>query len=271
MYRIGLFATGRGQGSRQLVQAIHEAITAGRLKARIEFIFSNREAGEFDPTDGFFQLVRDLGYPLVTHSFRKYRERAGKAGDWRTGYDREVMTLLKPFSPDLCVLAGYLLIWSAEMCERYTAINLHPAAPGGPIGMWQKVIWDLIGTKAETSGNMIFHVTKDLDRGPVVSYGTFSLRGGDIEEAWKAVEGIPVERLIKDPGEELPLFKIIRERGVLRERPLVVETLRAFAKGEVKIDQGTVIDSTGCPTPGLDLTPQIEDYLRHVPHPPLSP
>jgi len=262
VYQIGLFATGRGQGSRQLLQAVHQSIQSGRLRAKAAFVFCNREPGEFDPTDGFLQMVREMGYPLVTHSFRKVRARLGNDPGWRAQYDAEVVRLLAPYNPDLCVLAGYLLIWSHVLCRRYTAINLHPAAPGGPIGMVQDVIWQLIESKARASGNMMFHVTEELDRGPIVSHCTFPLTGGSLDEAWRAVEGVPVEQLKREFGEELPLFQFIRRRGLAREKPLVVETIRAFAEGAVRIENGRVLDRGGRPFNGLDLTAEIEAAVR---------
>ena len=261
MFQIGVFATGRGQGSRQLVQAIHEACQSGHLPARIAFVFSNRDPGEFEATDGFFAMVRDMGHPLATYSFRRFRAELCDDPDWRIKYDREVMRRLEPFEPDLCVLAGYLMIFGPEMCRRYTSVNLHPAAPGGPVGMWQQVIWDLIEARAPSSGNTIFSVTEELDKGPTVTYCTFPLTGGGIDRAWSAVEGIPVQRLREDAGEELELFRLIRERGMVRGRPLVVETLRAFAQGAVRIDDGQVVNARGKPVRGIDLTDGIEARL----------
>jgi phosphoribosylglycinamide formyltransferase-1 len=261
-FHIGLFATGRGQGSRQLLQAVHEAIRSGRLKAKISFVFSNRDQGEFEPTDGFFEIVRSYGYPLVTHSFRKFKARSGDDPSWRDTYYREVMHKLSGYPHDLCVLAGYLHIFSPEMCQRYPSINLHPAAPGGPVGMWQQVIWELIAKRAPSSGNTVFYVTEEMDKGPTVTYSTFSLRGPLFDAHWKAIEGKAVAELEKDPGEELPLFKVIREQGALRERPLVVETLRAFAEGRVRLQNGAVLDSQGRPVKGIDLTAEIEAGLK---------
>lgn len=261
-FHIGLFATGRGQGSYLLVQAIHEAIQAGRLKAKILFVFSNREPEEFGPTDNFFAMVRGLGYPLITHSFRKFKTRFGNGPTWRDEYYREVMAKLTGHTPDISVLAGYLHIFSPEMCRRYPAINLHPAATGGPIGMWQQVIWHLIASKATSSGNTIFYVTEEMDKGPTVTYSTYSLRGPLYDAHWKAIEWKRVVDLEKSPGEELPLFKVIREQGALRERPLVVETLRAFADGRVRLQKGAVLDAQGRPVKGIDLTAEIEAGLR---------
>ena len=45
MLRIGWFATGRGEGSQGLLRFVADAIGAGRLDAKIEFVFSNREPG----------------------------------------------------------------------------------------------------------------------------------------------------------------------------------------------------------------------------------
>lgn len=264
MYEIGVFATGRGQGSRQLVQAIHQAVQSGHLKARVSFVFSNRDPGEFEPTDDFLKMVREFGYPLVASSFRKFKAGLGDDPDWRSKYDREVIRLLKPYEPDVCVLAGYLLIWSPVLCHRYQAVNLHPAAPGGPIGMWQQVIWQLIEAGARMSGNTMFHVTEELDRGPTVTFCTFPLTGGEIEEAWREAGGRRTEELRKTPGEELRLFQMIRRRGMAREKPLVVETLRAFAEGEIRISGEQVMERSGRPVQGIDLTPEIETQLRRT-------
>ena len=268
MYQIGIFATGRGQGSLQLVTAIHAAVQSGRLPAEIAFVFSNRDPGEFEPTDAFFDLVRQLGYPLITHSFRKFKARAGADPDWRIGYDREVMDKLAPHQPDLCVLAGYLLIFGSEMCRSYPSINLHPAAPGGPMGIWNQVVWQLIAQRARETGNTLFAVTEELDHGPTVAYCTFPIAGGHFDPLWREAAGRSVPDLqaqYGNYGEGLPLFQEIRHAGMLRERPLVVESLKACAQGRVLIKDGRVLDAYGVPLSGLDLTQQIEAWVAAHP------
>lgn len=264
MYRVGIFSTGRGEGSRGLIRAIHEGIRSGHVPAEVAFVFSNREPGEFEPTDAFFELVRDCGFPLVTKSFRKFRAGLAKGADWRDSYDREVATLLQPYTPDSCVLAGYLLIFSPAMCQRFTFINLHPAAPGGPVGMWQEVIWQLIENKAQQSGNTIFHVTEELDRGPTVSFCTFPIVGPSFDAHWRDVQGRGAIELHQREGEKHPLFRAIREHGMERERPLVVETIKAFAEGRVQISGDRVLDAAGKFVHGIDLTNEIEAYLERA-------
>ncbi len=61
-------------------------------------------------------------------------------------------------------------------------INLHGAAPDGPIGVWQDVVWKLIEQKAAESGVLIFLADGNLDRGPVITYCRYSLRGPGIDE-----------------------------------------------------------------------------------------
>ncbi len=260
MYSVGFFATGRGQGSRGLLTALHEGIRSGHVPARIAFVFSNREPGEFEATDGFFKLVQEFGYTLVTSSFRKFRSRLVGDPDWRLKYEMDAVSLIEPYRADLCVLAGFLLV-VPELCRRLTMVNLHPAAPSGPVGMWNGVIWQLIESRASTSGNTVLHVTEELDRGPTVAYSRFAITGPGFDEAWRQVDGRRTADLQATVGEDLPLFKQVRSHGVERERPLVVETVKAFAEGRVGIRDGTVVDAGGSPIDGLDLTREIEASL----------
>lgn len=46
MYKLGWFSTARGKGSRGLLKAVQDSITAGDLKAKIEFFFCSRDPGE---------------------------------------------------------------------------------------------------------------------------------------------------------------------------------------------------------------------------------
>jgi folate-dependent phosphoribosylglycinamide formyltransferase PurN len=130
------------------------AIQRGELSARIQFVFSNREPGEAEGSDRFFQQVHDYGIPLVTLSSQRFRRERGGGpfSRHRLEFDREVMKRLEGYKPDLCVMAGYMLIVDAEMCQRYTMLNLHPALPGGLVGTWQEVIWKVIQEKAQEAG-----------------------------------------------------------------------------------------------------------------------
>lgn len=268
--RIGWFATGRGEGSRNLLRAAVDAIREGRLDAEIAFLFCNRDPGEFEATDIFLEQARSYGIPVITLSSRKFRRahdgaRAGPGEplpEWRHAYDRQVASMLPPF--DIGMLAGYMLIATEELCERFPLLNLHPAAPGGPAGTWQEVIWRLIAEGATSSGARIHLATTELDAGPVVTYCTYSLRGPGIDELWRDVECRTVEEARAEKGEELPLFREIRRRGAARELPLVVETLRAFADGRLRILGRRPYRDSEPIEGGLDLTEQVEAALART-------
>ena len=272
MYKLGWFSTGRGQGSRNLLTAIQTSIKSGEIKAEIAFVFCSREPGEAEGSDTFIKLVKDYGIPLVCFSYQKFRKSRGNPAvnphalpDWRLDYDREVMAKLESFQPDLCVLAGYMLVVGNEMCRKYHMINLHPAAPGGPVGTWQEVIWQLIETKANSSGVMTHLVIPELDMGPPVTYATFVIKGKDFDQYWKEIIETPAGHLREAQGEENPLFKQIRHHGAIRELPLVVTTVKAFSDGKVRITSDQkVMDDKDQIIEGYNLTQKINRQLESI-------
>lgn len=261
-YQIGWFSTGRGPGSRGLLTAAYDTIKNGGLDAEITFVFCSRELGEAEGSDQFISLVENYKIPLVCFSYQKFKAKQPPSTDafpsWRLDYDREVMARLQGFSPDLCVLAGYMLITGPEMCQRYNMINLHPAAPWGPKGTWQKVIWQLIDENATETGVMMHLATPELDMGPVVTYCTFSIRGKPFDKYWEQLATASKnDPLYKEAKESL--FNTIREQGVIRELPLVIATIKAFSEGKVKITPDKkVIDDAGKPIKGYNLTEEID-------------
>lgn len=269
MLRIGWFSTGRGEGSQKLLRAAVDAIRAGRLDAEIAFVFSNRERGQFEATDTFFEQMRSYDIPLITLSDQRFRREAGgevaRAGrplpGWRDDYDRAVVDLLRPYEWDLGMLAGYMLITTPPLLELRPLLNLHPAAPGQPAGTWQEVTWKLIEQRVGHGGVRIHLVTPTLDDGPIVTYCTYPLRGATIDLLWRAVESRPVAEIRTTDGEANPLFQEIRRRGAARELPLVVETLRAFANGRLRLEAGRIMAGETRIVGGYDLTPEIEGAL----------
>jgi phosphoribosylglycinamide formyltransferase-1 len=264
MYKIGWFSSGRGEGSRNLLRTVYQSIEQGEIKADIDFVFCNRERGQARETDLFLDLVESYRIPLVCFSSRKFRAPRGDdaPGDWRIEYDRQVMKRLKSFVPDICVLAGYMLIVGAEMCRHCNMINLHPAAPGGPAGTWREVIWKLIASGAQETGVMMHLVTPELDKGPPVTYCKFAVRNGQFYRLWADINGLSVDEVMAQQGEDSPLFKLIRSEGVKRELPLIVATVKAFSEGRVRIENGKVLDSSGRIVEGYSLTREIEEIVN---------
>ena len=259
-YQLGWFSTGRDKAARDLLTVAQRSIALGEIRAEIAFVFSNREPGESKETDLFLRLVKSYGIPLVCFSYRKFKASRGLIS--RLDYDREVMNRLRGFHADLCVLAGYMLIVGKEMCRKYNMINLHPAAPEGPKGTWQEVIWQLIDNQAQETGVMMHLVTPELDEGPPVAYCTFSIRGKPFDKYWQEIEGYPIEEIKQRQGENNRLFRLIRKHGLAREFPLIISTLKAFSQDKVKIEEDRVVDAEGRPINGYNLTDEIDRQLK---------
>lgn len=270
MYHIGWFSTGRDEAACELLRTVHDSIEQGEIEAEIPFVFSNREPGETKESDLFFKLVKGYRIPLICSSYSRFRASRGSAmlgkgksiPSWRLEYDRDVISRLRDFSPDLCVLAGYMLIVEEEMCHEYNMINLHPAAPGGPTGTWQEVIWKLMEDRAGETGVMMHLVTPELDKGPPVTYCTFPIKGNPFDKHWDEIEGYSIGDIKRRQGENNPLFGLIRWHGLARELPLIVSTLKAFSQGKVSIEGGKVISAEGEVVEGYNMSEEIDELVK---------
>ena len=227
-------------------------------------MFCNREHGESAESDQFLDLVEHLGLPLIALSSAISWAEAQDAGmsreDWREEYHRRVIDVLAPYHLGTLALAGYMLITSPAMCRRYAMLNLHPALPEGPVGMWREVIWRLLESGAAETGAMMNLATPRLDRGPAISYCHFPIRGEGWDLLWNQLDAKRETRSIAEialeEGEEEPLFVAIRRHGEAREAPLLYQTLRQFAEGHVYTRSGAAFaDSGRLP---LDLTAAVE-------------
>ena len=263
MFYLGWFSTGRDKAARDLLKVVVKSIKKGEIPhTKIVFVFSNRENGEDRESDLFFKLVGQYNIPLATFSSAKFEPRLREENleEWRKKYDREILKKIKGVRIDLAVLAGYMLIVSPLLCNSYELINLHPAKPGGPKGTWQEVVLKLIENKEKESGVMMHLVTPELDAGPPASYCTFPIRIPFLtDNLWRLWE------LFHEDWMKEKLFDWIREEGLKREFPLLVETLKIFSKKEIKIINNQILDERGrVLDEGYNLTPKIEKILSEA-------
>lgn len=251
--RVAWLTTGRGSGSYGALEYAVSAI-AGGLPVEISVVFINRAPGEAGPTDRLMVFVREHGIPLETLSSVAFRKEHGgklsKPGEplqpWRREFDQAVSERLAKYRFELGVMFGYMLIATEPLFGRFTFINDHPALPDGPVGTYQEVILELMRRGATDSGCMMNVVTGDVDRGAAVSFCRYSIRDAANEALW--------QRTDPATGEADPLFADIRQRGVARERPFLVETLRAIAGGRLAVP----------PSEPLDLTELVEAAVRRA-------
>ncbi len=237
--RIAWLTTGRGPGSFGALEYTLKAIERG-LPVDVAVVFVNRERGEAEATDRLLAMVEARGIPVKTLSSVAFRKARGgkisKPGEplaaWRLEYDESVARLLVPYGFEIGVMFGYMLIATERLYNRFTFINDHPALPDGPVGTYQEVIAELIRTQATHSGCLMNVVTGDVDRGPAVSYCRYPIRDSENAELWLGSENLPADLALL---QETPLYADIRARGMKRERPFLVETLRSISEGLLKV------------------------------------
>lgn len=264
--RIGWFTTARGPGSRGMYEAVAGAVASGELDAEFACVFSNRDPGEDETTDGFFELVRSHGHRLVTRSSVRYRRSVGgdrsRPGEplpaWRTDFDALVARDLEAYPFDVGMMAGYMLIFTAGFVRQHPILNQHPALPDGPRGTWREVIRELIRGGANESGVMLHLAIPEVDEGPVVAYCRYPLRGATLGPLWAELAASGGTDALDDEAlEATPLFAAIREQGMRYEPPLVLATLAEFGAGALRIDGSRVVDAAGAVRHPADLTDAV--------------
>lgn len=265
--RIGWLSTGRDRAARNLIADVVARSQQDEVELDIAAVFCDRERGESLESDRFLDLVERLDFEIVTLSSASSWAAAETEGvsrvAWREAYHRRVMELLAPLRLGALVMAGYMLVVSPAMCRRYALLNLHPALPNGPTGTWQEVIWQLLDEETDETGAMIHRATPELDRGPVISFFRLPIAGAEWDDLWARFRSkratASVAEIAAAEGEDEPLFAEIRRRGEVREIPLLYQTLRLFAQGQLATSNGAVFaESSRLP---LDLTDLVEEEL----------
>ncbi len=157
--RLAILISGSGSN----LQAIIDAIAAGRLNAQIAVVVSNRRAA--------FGLTRaeQAGIPTRVFPLKPYTD----AGRPRAQYDADLAGLVADYSPDLIVLAGWMHVLSPAFLDRFPGrvLNLHPALPGQFAGTHaiQRAYEAFQRGEIDHTGVMVHWVVPEVDAGPVVA------------------------------------------------------------------------------------------------------
>lgn len=150
-------------GSGSNLQAILDAIELGTITAVPSLVVSNRKEA--------YGLVRaeKAGVPTAYLPFKPYRE----AGKSRDAYDADLAGLIRPYQPDLIILAGWMHILSAAFlnCFPNQVINLHPALPGQFAGTHaiQRAYEAYQHGEITHTGCMVHLTIPEVDAGPVLA------------------------------------------------------------------------------------------------------
>ncbi len=272
---LGWFSSGRDESARTLLSGILKKKDEGVLDISIMFVFCNWEEGEepqhpdYGERQKFFQLVHELGIPLITLSWKRFRDglKTGSRDEWRAAYGKKMRSLICSHPFDLGILAGYNLWIDMETCARFNVLNLCPTLPGGPPGTEQEVIWQVITQRAGRHGTMMLLCSPEQEEGMPLSCCSFPIQTPDYKALWErfdaAIGKRAFETISKDEVEASALFQRIRADVKARELPLLTYTIKMLADGSVKIINGRLHEGDRLSKNAYDLTAVIDEAIEH--------
>ncbi len=165
---IGVLISGSGSN----LQSIMDACAAGRLKARVACVISNK-------ADAFgLERARKAGIPALHLDHRAYTG--------REAYDEALVATLREFDVELVALAGFMRIITPVLLEAFpmAVMNIHPALlPAFPGLHAQQQALDY---GAKVAGCTVHFVDPGTDTGPIILQAAVPVIEGDTEQTLSA-------------------------------------------------------------------------------------
>jgi phosphoribosylglycinamide formyltransferase-1 len=165
---IAVLISGRGSN----LQALIEAIAAGRLDARIAVVISNRPGAQG------LERARAADIETVTLNHREYPS--------RDAFEEALVSELRARGVALVCLAGFMRLLGHTFLDAFPGaiLNVHPSLlPAFPGVDAQRQAFDY-GTKV--AGATVHFVTSELDSGPIVMQSPVSILEDDTPETLAA-------------------------------------------------------------------------------------
>ena len=158
MRRIVVLISGNGSN----LQALIDNTISGDLPVEIAAVISN--------TADAYGLERARRAGIMTQVL-SLEDVIASGGD-RDAFDIELAALVAAYSPDLIVLAGWMLVLGHGFLNRFpnAVINLHPAMPGAFPGTRaiERAHAAFHRGEIKRTGVMVHRVIAEVDAGPVV-------------------------------------------------------------------------------------------------------
>jgi phosphoribosylglycinamide formyltransferase-1 len=175
--RIAILASGEGTN----LQALIDASADGLLQVDIATVVSH------NPDAGALQRAMDAGISAFVTPIADRRDPAA-----RRTLEEDLLGILLPLQLDLVILAGWMLILSADFLDRCRCplINIHPAllpAPDlslpstFPILRGAHAVRDALALDLPYTGVSVHFVTPEVDAGPVILQEAVPIEPGDDE------------------------------------------------------------------------------------------
>ncbi len=180
-------------GSGSNLRALAEAAAHEDYPARIVAVGSDTQASGLAHAEEF-------GIPSFVVDPRAFESRELWADELRAQ--------IEAWNPDLIVCAGFMRILPAKFVRAFTPriINLHPALL--PLYPGAHAVRDALADGATVTGSTVHIVDEGVDTGPILRQVSVPVAPGDDEA-------------------------VLHEKIKLVERPLLVDTIAAIARGEL--------------------------------------
>lgn len=170
MLRIVVLVSGGGTN----LQAIIDSVAAGKItNTEIVGVISNNK------TVKSLERARTAGIPAVCVSPKDFEN--------RDLFNDALLAKIDEFSPDLVVLAGFLVAIPAKMVEKYNnrIINIHPSLIPSFCGVGYyglKVHEKVLERGAKVTGATVHFVNEGMDEGPIISQKAVCVEEDDTAE-----------------------------------------------------------------------------------------
>lgn len=162
MIRLGVLASGRGSN----LEAIIAATDSGRLRACISVVLCNR------PEALALARAAEYGIPARLVSEEDFPS--------RLEHNRRMIEILRNFSVDLVVLAGYDRVVHPEFLQAFPmkVINIHPSLlPAFAGGLHAQK--EALEYGSKLTGCTVHFVTEEVDGGPIILQQAVAVRDDD--------------------------------------------------------------------------------------------
>lgn len=190
---LGVLVSGRGSN----LQAIIDAIEAGRLSAKVSLVISDNPAA--------LALERARRHGIDTFIVER------KGFPSKALFEEELIRILDQHQIDIVVLAGFMVILSPKFVGHYRnrIVNIHPSLlPAFPGLHAQR---QALEYGVRYSGCTVHFVDEGMDTGPIILQAVVPLLQDDTEES-------------------------LAERILEKEHMIYPEALQLIAEGRVKIE-----------------------------------
>lgn len=185
------------------LQAVIDAIERDELDAEIVCVISDRE-------DAFIlERAREHGIEAIDIEY---------VGKRRILFDKAAAKEFDKRGVELVLLIGFMRILSPWMCKHYEnrIMNIHPSLlPLFAGGMDTSVHEEVLNQGLKVTGCTLHFVTHKVDKGPII-----------------------MQKPVQVSEEETP--DTLKEKVQAAEQELLVEAIRKFGEGKIKVDGNRV-------------------------------